>query len=177
MMESLILSILAVAVAVPTAAHAQDAARNSDAATQVPKQKHVSSPNKVWTDDDVTSPRPVADVSVTKKESRAADRVAPPAPAKEGTASKPARSAAPPALSNPKTLDEADKMIAWENRDIEAQQEFVDRLQKELRQAPVAQRARLQKLLEERTQILADVRKEQQALVAQRKELEKTGPR
>jgi hypothetical protein len=39
----------------------------------------------------------------------------------------------------------------------------------------VDQRERLEKLLQERTQILADLRKEQERLVTQRKGLEKKG--
>ncbi len=64
-------------------------------------------------------------------------------------------------------------MVAWEDRDIEAQQQFVDRLQKELDEAPADQIDRLEKLLKERKQILGDTRKERQALLDQKKELEK----
>jgi F0F1-type ATP synthase membrane subunit b/b' len=64
-------------------------------------------------------------------------------------------------------------MIAWENRDIEAQQEFVDLVQEQLDEALADQKERLQELLRERTQVLSDIRKERQALVAQRKELKK----
>jgi hypothetical protein len=77
------------------------------------------------------------------------------------------------ALSNPKTPAEADGMIAWEQRDIDSQQEFVDRLQAELEQAPADQRERLQKSLAERQQYLADTRQEQQGLIAQKKALQK----
>jgi hypothetical protein len=64
-------------------------------------------------------------------------------------------------------------MIAWEQRDIDAQQEYVDRLQTELEQAPPEQREHLQGVIAERQKIIADTRGEQQQLMAQKKALEK----
>jgi hypothetical protein len=64
-------------------------------------------------------------------------------------------------------------MIAWEQRDIDSQQEFVDRLQTQLEQAPPDQKEHLQKSLAEHQQSLADTRQEQAALIAQKKLLQK----
>jgi hypothetical protein len=64
-------------------------------------------------------------------------------------------------------------MIAWEQRDIDSQQEYVDRLQTELEQAPPERREHLQSVIAERQQVLADTRREQQGLIAQKKTLEK----
>src|SRR5439155_18140171 len=78
-----------------------------------------------------------------------------------------------PLLSDPKTVESADKMIAWEDRDIAAQEEFVARLKTQLETAAFENRDHLQKLIIERQQIIADTRKERDGLVAQRKGLEK----
>jgi len=64
-------------------------------------------------------------------------------------------------------------MIAWEQRDIDAQQQYVDRVQEQVDQAPADQKEHFQKMLAERQKILADVRREQQQLIADRKALEK----
>ena len=63
-------------------------------------------------------------------------------------------------------------MMSWENRDIEAQQETVAQLQKELDGAPPERREALQKLLQERMQVLAESSKELQALQAKKQELQ-----
>jgi hypothetical protein len=175
MRTRLVFRTLAVVIAAAAVTQAQDAAQESAPSAQAANQrKPAPTPRKVWTDDDVTSLRSPADIHVREKEEQAAEAaVRQTATAKPAADPKPTRPGGPPALSNPKTLEDADKMIAWENRDVEAQQEFVDRLQKEINEAPADQKERLQKLLQERAQILADLRKEQQKLVAQRKELEK----
>jgi hypothetical protein len=88
------------------------------------------------------------------------------APAKT---SAPAKPVGKPALSNPKTAEDAEGMIAWEQRDIDSQQEYIDRLQTEIEQAPPDQRERLQQTLAEHQKSLADTRQEQQGLIAQKK--------
>jgi hypothetical protein len=64
-------------------------------------------------------------------------------------------------------------MIAWEQRDIDSQQEYVDRVQEQLDQAPADQKEHFQKMLAERQRILADVHREQQQLMADKKTLQK----
>ncbi len=135
---------------------------------QPAQKKPPAKVRKVWTNEDVTSPHSAADVYLVKKDAQ--DEAA----SKQAAASQPAKPPSHPALlSNPKTVEDADKMIAWEQRDIDAQQEFVERLRKQLEEAPPSDKERLQKLIEERAQILADTRKEQEGLKAQRKALEK----
>ncbi|HWG59223.1 MAG TPA: hypothetical protein VN661_09265 [Candidatus Acidoferrales bacterium] len=153
----------------PLAGAQQDTASKAPAAQQVKKASH----EKVWTDDDLTSLRSPADIYREQQQEAAAKAAAaaraavakPPAPAKPANH-------APPALSNPKTVQSADSMIAWENRDISAQQEYVERLQKELETAPPDQQAHLQDLIKERTQVVADTIKERDGLEAQKSKLE-----
>jgi hypothetical protein len=155
---------------------AQDAATQSGASS-AHQQKTRSKPHKVWTDDDLGSMRSRSrgDITVAAAQNPVMPKAEgdnPPAgPAKtSSTAGQPKGRAA---LSNPKTADEADNMIAWEQRDIDSQQEFVDRLQTEIEQAPPDQKERLQKSLAEHQKDLADTRQEQQGLIAQRKLLKK----
>jgi hypothetical protein len=76
-------------------------------------------------------------------------------------------------LSDPKTPESADKMIAWEDRDIAAQEEFVARLKTQLETAAPEDRDHLQNLIIERQKIIADTRKERDGLIAQKRVLEK----
>jgi hypothetical protein len=113
-------------------APAQVTSSNSQAAAlekQGPKP-HPRKAGKIWTNDEVRSLRSPADIYTEEKEAQAAAAVAStklnsanerPAPAS------PPQGGGPPALANPKTVDETDKMIDWENRDIAAQEEMVTR--------------------------------------------------
>ncbi len=67
-------------------------------------------------------------------------------------------------------------MIAWEDRDIASQEEFVDGLRKRLLDAPPEDQERLRNLFKERMQILAEARKEREALQQQKKELTQKPP-
>ena len=156
--------------------YAQDATKQSGQnAPSAHQQKAPSKPHKVWTEDDLGSIRRRGDITVAAAQNPAmpvsADAAAAAAPAtKRSAAALPAGKAA---LSNPKTAEEADGMIAWEQRDIDSQQEYVDRVQVQLDQAPPDQKEHFQKILAERQQILADTRREQQQLIAQKKTLQK----
>jgi len=155
---------------------AQDATKQSgQKAPSAHQQKAPSKPRKVWTEDDLGSIRRRGDITVAAAQNPAmpvsADAAAAPAPAAKTSAA--AQPAGKPALSNPKTAEEADSMIAWEQRDIDSQQEYVDRVQEQLDQAPPGQKEHFQKILAERQQILADTRREQQQLTAQKKSLQK----
>lgn len=138
------------------------------------EQKAASKPShKVWTDDDMSSLRSPADVYTDNKDAqRAAPAAATSAPKPEASA-KTDRRTAPPALSNPKTVADADAMIAWEKRDIGAQTEYLEMLRKQIDEAAPEDKARLQKLLEDRTQLLAKTRAETEALETQKSELQK----
>ena len=141
-------------------------------ASHPPKKVH-----KVWTDDDMASVKTAADRYQDQKQAladqQAAANAAAPAQAKQQKTTTPDKKVGgPAALSNAKSAEDADRMIAWEQRDIDAQAEFVDKVSAELSQASTQEeRERLQKRLAERQQILEQVKQEHAALVAQKKEL------
>lgn len=157
----------AAALGLSYAAFAQSDSQKSTA----PAKKHKPAPkqNKVWTNDDFGSvPAPAA------KENQTASSAASEQP---GATNQPAdanqrKGGGPPVLTNPKSLEDADKMIAWENRDIAAQEEFLEKVKKEIDEAPADQKDRLTKLLQERTQILANTRTELKNLQNKKKDME-----
>jgi hypothetical protein len=157
----------AAAFGVSAAADAQ-----SDPPKKTPPAKQAKSapkPHKVWTDDEVGSLRSPANAYMDAKYSQADGA----ADSKEAAVVKPKPHVASPALSNPKTVDDADKMIAWEKRDVDAQTEYVEHLKKQIEEAPQEDKERLKKVLQERIQILADTHGEMETLVQQKKELQK----
>src|SRR5437879_11471090 len=162
----------------PNAASAQDSAKRSDQKTSSTGQpKPAAKAHKVWTDDDLgTLRRPSAlaissttDVPATASPAADDSKTS----AKQTDSDKPKLKDHPPLLSNPKSPADADGMIAWEQRDIDSQQEYIDGLQAELEKAPPERREHLQGVIAERQQVLADTRREQQQLMAQKKQLEK----
>ena len=170
-------AVVTVAAAAATGVnYAQDATKAAgQKSSSAAQQKTTSKPRKVWTDDDLGSLRR-NDISVAAAQTPtipASPDAASAAAPKQTQAGKPSVPRKEAALSNPKTVDEADGMIAWEQRDIDSQQQFVDHVQSELDQAAPDQKERLQKVLAERQQTLADTRREQQDLIARRKLLQK----
>ncbi|HEV2289177.1 MAG TPA: hypothetical protein VGR81_09520 [Candidatus Acidoferrales bacterium] len=163
----------------PGIAVAQQSSQNSPAQPALqsvasPDQKTkpaAAKPAKVWTDDDITSLRTPEDV-YREEQAQAAQAATAAKPSQSAAAKKPQVGAAP-ALSSPKTVADADKMIAWEQRDIDSQQQYVNKLQDELSKAPASQQDQLQNLLQQRIQILNDTRKEMEGLAAQKQQLEK----
>jgi hypothetical protein len=151
-----------------TASLAQDAQASA-------KDSSAPKKHKIWTDDEVSTLRTPADDYVEQKQAAEAATAAAAAAAAEMAKSKPKseKVVSPPRLSNPKSPEDADRMIAWENRDVDAQQEYVDTLRTQLEQASPEERERLEQKLTQRIQIVADTKKERDALVAQKKELEK----
>jgi hypothetical protein len=156
-----------------TSSLAQDSPQASGKDSSSAPKKH-----RVWTDDEVSALRTPADNYVEQKQAAeaATAAAAAAAAAAEQAKSKP-KSDKPvggkPALSNPKSADDADRMIAWENRDVDAQQEFVDKLRTDLQKASPEDRGHLEENLAKRIQILENTRKERDALMTQKKELEK----
>src|ERR1700693_2220390 len=132
-----------------TASLAQDA--------QAPA-KDSSAPKKhrVWTDDEVSTLRTPADHYVEQKQ--AADAATATAAAAAEMAKSKSKSekvvSGPPRLTNPKSPEDADRMIAWENRDVDAQREYVDTLRTQLEQAAPEERERLEQKLTQRIQIV-----------------------
>ena len=182
---SLILACAA-AAGIATPAHAQSDSQKS--ATPVKyrkttkKQTPASKTHKVWTEDDLATVRTPADSYAERETAQAQAATAATQQQQQTDAAKQtsATSAKPPKtppLAHANSVDDADKKIAWEERDIQAQEEFIDRTQRELDQAPSDQREHLQKVIEENQKILADTRKELAGLQAQRKQLEKPTPR
>ena len=158
-----------VAVGVSAATRAQGDSQKPARRAEQQKPASKSHSHKVWTNDDVSSVRSPADSYVDAKYTQADGTDG----AKQPAAAKSAKHAAAPALSNPKTVEDADKMIAWEKRDVDAQTEFVERLKRQIEEAPPEDKERLKKVLRERIQILADTRGEMETLVGQKKELQK----
>jgi hypothetical protein len=142
-------------------------------------------PHKVWTDDNIGGSGGVtvaaaSNPTVSSQPAAAASQDAGQAPAQDQGAAKPDSGAtqskaatAPPVLSNPKSSEQADKMIDWENRDIAAQQEGLDKLRAQIADAPPDQRDRLEKLYDQRAQILIDTKNELKNLQEKKKSLEK----
>jgi hypothetical protein len=157
----------------------QDRSGQADQKIAARQQKAASKPHKVWTDDDLGSMHRSSGVTVAQAhpesempKAQGAPDSAPAADAKKPE-SKPALKTGPDALAHPKTMDDAEKMIAWEQRDIDSQQEFVDRVQEQLEHAPADEKEHLQKVLAQHQQSLADVRREQQQLIADKRLLQK----
>jgi len=173
MRNNLLLKIALVvlaAVACSAAAQAQgDSQKPAPPAATKKKPAAKSHSRKLWTNDEVGSLRAPENAYMDAKYSQADGA----ADSKEAAAVKPRPHVAAPALSNPKTVDDADKMIAWEKRDVDAQTEYVERLKKQINEAPQEDKERLNKVLQERIQILADTRGEMETLVQQKKELQK----
>jgi hypothetical protein len=145
----------------------------SKSITPAKLKKPVPKSPKVWTDDDLGSHSAAPASSSNQTASTSASQEAA-TPNQTPAAAAPRSGGAPAVLSNPKSLDDADKMIAWENRDIDAQQEGLQKLKAQIDAAPADQRERLTKLLEQRTQILADTRNELKNLQEKRKALDKS---
>jgi len=167
--------LLAMTLVMAGFATAQDNSPASTQANSANKKAPSAKPKKTWTDDDISALHP-PDSRAEQKQSQtqnAGDESKNPPSTQNTSGSKEPPRDKPPLLSDPKTVESADKMIAWEERDIAAQEEFVARLKTQLESAPVENREHLQKLIIERQQIIADTRKERDGLVAQRKGLEK----
>jgi hypothetical protein len=155
--------------------YAQDTTKQT---VQGAPQKSAAKPRKVWTDDDLGSLRRTSVITTAAAQTETVQNdaaKAQPAASNGAVTAKPRVKDHPPLLSDPKTVEDADRMIDWEKRDIDSQQEYVDRLQSQLETAAPDQREHLQQLIAERQQIVADTRREQQELVAQRKALQKKG--
>ena len=137
--------------------------------TSSPKKAH-----KVWTDDEVSTLRTPEDNYIEQKQAAEAATAAAAAAAAQQERSKPKPEkhvGAPPALSNPKSPEDADRMIAWENRDVDAQEELIDKLRTQIEQAGPENREALEKDLTKHIKMLEDTKKERDALAVQKKEL------
>ncbi len=138
-------------------------------------EKPTPKKTKVWTNEDLDSLRSPADVYLEEKATKAAREAksSDVAVKEQPVPASPEPKSNPPRLSNPKTVEDADGMIAWEQRDIDSQEENIVRLQKELDEAPAEEKQHLQELIKDRMQIIAETKVEQQGLIQQKNELEK----
>jgi hypothetical protein len=158
----------ATALGLSSSAFAQSDSQKS--ATPPKQHKQAPKKEKVWTNDDFGSvPTPSAKENQTASTAASEQPVAANQPAHANQR----KGGGPPVLTNPKSLEDADKMIAWENRDIAAQEEFLEKVKREIDEAPADQKERLTKLLQERTQILANTRNELKNLEKKKKDIEK----
>src|SRR6516225_2313315 len=104
-----------------------------------PPKAAPAKPKKVWTEDDVTTLRTPADQyaeqkaaqeEATAKAKAAAEADAATAKATPQAAKRqPVKPPSHKALVDPKSLEEADGMISWENRDADAQADYVRQMQ------------------------------------------------
>lgn len=151
-------------------------ARQQTTSPQKTKPATPKSP-KVWTDDDIGSVRTPADDYLDQEraqaEQAAAANAAAGKQAQEAAAKPASRTDAPPALSNPKSVESADKMIAWEQRDLDAQKETLNQLQKQLQTAPDSAKPNLQDQIQKSMRLISETQKEKDALEAQKQDLQK----
>lgn len=163
--------ISAVVLGLSSATFAQSDSQKST--TPAKHAKTAPKTHKVWTEDDFGSvPQPAT--AAAQNQTGQADATQQTGAANQTSSSNHTQKGVPPpTLTNPKSLQEADKMIAWENRDIAAQEEFLDKLKEQISEAPDDQKDRLTKMLEQRKQILANTRNELKNLETKRKDLEK----
>ena len=154
----------------------------SEKVTDPPKAAPAK-PHKVWTDDDVTTLRTPADhyadhqeaaqeeaTAAAKTKADAAKSATAPASYPEGV--KPAHAA----LSDPKSTEEADKMIAWEKRDLDAQSEYIRQMQERASNSSGAERDHCLAEKARMEGVMAQTQQEVKALKTQRAELEKPKP-
>jgi len=148
-----------------------------ESASAAARAKNVpaSKPHKVWTNDNVPTLRTAADKYLDQKQAEQTEAESNAAAAAKQVKTKESQPpvGGPSALSNPKSPEDAESMIAWEDRDIAAQQEFLDKLRDQRLQAPPEDRDRIQKLIDQRVKIIDQTKKERDTLLTQKKELEK----
>jgi hypothetical protein len=133
------------------------------------KDARASSKRKVWTNDDIPS-RPSSQATGSQAQDTRPDQTG--QSAGSAAPAVPKRNK-PPLLSDPKSVEAADKMIAWEDSDLAAQTQYVQQLEDQARQAPPDQQEHLQQLIEEHKRFIDQIRQERQTLVEQRAQLQK----
>ena len=143
-------------------------------------------PKKVWTEDDVTTLRTPADQYAEQKAAQeeaaakakaaadadAATRNATPQAAKRQPVKPPSHKA----LVDPKNVEEADGMIAWENRDADAQSDYIRQMQEKASASSGAEREHYLAEKARMEHVMAQTQQELKALKTQKAELEKPKP-
>jgi hypothetical protein len=158
------------------AAYAQSGPQTDKTA---PPKKTKPAAHKVWTEDDLSTVRTAADrhIDAVDRQRRAADEAQ---VVLDAAAKKPAdgavKSQKMPPLAQAKSTDDAEAKIAWEQRDIQGQKEYIARLEERLDSATPDERAHLQQLIEQHKQIIVETQKEMQGLEQQKKNFQKKPP-
>ena len=154
----------------------------SEKVTDAPKAAPAK-PHKVWTDDDVSTLRTPADRYADEKDAQDAAAAAAAARAKEASATPAAKPNLPAgvkpaakALSDPKSTEEADKMIAWQTRDVDAQSEYISKIQEQLSTASGPERDHLLAEKARMEGVLDKTQQELKTLKTQKVELDKPKP-
>jgi len=171
-------TFLAVAILLVCPCAGAQGTPDSSAGSQQATQKPTAKPHKTWTDDDVSSLRTPADNYVREKEEQATAAAAKQAEeaqaVKQAAANTSAQKATPSPLSNPKSPSDADRMIAWEQRDLDSQQEAVEQTKQELAAATTPEeRAQKQKALDHYIDCVERIKQEKQGLEKDRSSLQK----
>lgn len=141
------------------------------APAQQKDQKPAPKPHKVWTNDDFASS--LADASLRSK--GALSTVGAPADqdAQPKAAQAPPPNAPAPKIIDPKSLEEANKMVQQSTVFTNDEATTLARKEKELEEAPEDKKADLQKEVEMHKRFLNESRNELKALEDKKKEMEK----
>ncbi len=166
-----------------TLAIAAGAAAQSDQGTNpavAARTKPAPKSHKVWTNDEVGTLRTLEDehIEAAQRQKERADEAAKQIAAANATSAetqvKPQeKPALPSKFANAKTATEIGDVIAWEERDIASEQDYLVKIKKELDEAPPADRERLTKLLADKTRVLASTKEELKTFEEKKKSLEK----
>jgi hypothetical protein len=152
------------------------AAQDNASSAPPPSAQKKDKPKKTWTEDDLSRLHSPADTLIEQKQAAAqkgAQSAMVVTPAASPAGSKEPPPDKPPLLSDPKTVDSAEKMIAWEDKDIAAQQEYVEKLKAQLASASIEDQEPLRRKIAEREKIVADTQRERAGLALQRDVLQK----
>lgn len=163
------LSVLAAMLGAAVVAQGQGAPPPAPA--QQKDQKPAPKPHKVWTNDDLASSLPPADArskGALSTVGAPADQDAQP---KAGQA--PPLNTPAPNIVDPKSLEEADKMVQQSTVFTNDEAITLARKEKELEEAPEDKKADLQKEVEMHKRYLNESRQELKTLQDKKKELEK----
>ena len=129
-----------------------------------PPDQPAAKPKKVWTEEDVILLRTPADNYQVEKEARgAAEAEAAAKEAARKAAAKPEKET-PLDIKLPATPEETEKMLKSVQDDIQEEAVILDKLQKELLDAPAEQKAEKQKEIDRLTASLETLRRDVKAL-------------
>jgi hypothetical protein len=145
--------------------------------TKQQKTATAAKAHKVWTEDDISTVRTPADALIDARDRQATaqttqtagDAAAAQSASGKQLAANPSKPTKAPPLSQAKSVEDAEAKIAWEQRDIQGQEESIASLEERLASATPEERAHLQQLIEQHKQYMAESRKEMQGLQEQKK--------